>query len=187
MQNTRAKGKIRQSEWSKILARYNDGESIAGIARAYGCTGPAIRYIIKRTGTLKSESRGERAYASSGSGIPAQQSVRSDPFFAHAGTAVAPLVAEEVSADAMAWAELRKRVTGDVASFLVALDQAMLEVSADGLTSLREATDRLMRSTARTRLEIERLLSRHESVERGRSGRAKAAPMPERERLRVPD
>jgi hypothetical protein len=40
--------KIPQGEWSSIAARYEKGESISGIARGYGCTPPAIHYILKQ-------------------------------------------------------------------------------------------------------------------------------------------
>ncbi len=40
--------KIPQGEWSAIAARYSQGESISSIARHYGCTAPAIHYILKR-------------------------------------------------------------------------------------------------------------------------------------------
>ena len=55
--------------------------------------------------------------------------------------------------------ELRTRVSSDVALFLVALDHAVIDGSAESVAQLQDATDRLMRSTARTRLELERLLS----------------------------
>lgn len=40
--------KIPQGDWSAIAARYQNGESISKIARSYGCTPPAIHYILKR-------------------------------------------------------------------------------------------------------------------------------------------
>jgi hypothetical protein len=40
--------KIPQGEWNAIAARYQGGESISNIARSYGCTPPAIHYILKR-------------------------------------------------------------------------------------------------------------------------------------------
>jgi hypothetical protein len=40
--------KIPQGEWNAIAARYQSGESISQIARSYGCTPPAIHYILKR-------------------------------------------------------------------------------------------------------------------------------------------
>ena len=42
--------KIPQGEWTAIAARYQNGESISKIARSYGCTPPAIHYILKRNG-----------------------------------------------------------------------------------------------------------------------------------------
>ena len=41
--------KIAQGEWDAIAARYAQGESISRIARSYGCTPPAIHYILKRS------------------------------------------------------------------------------------------------------------------------------------------
>lgn len=41
--------KIPQGEWNAIAARYKGGESISNIARSYGCTPPAIHYILKRS------------------------------------------------------------------------------------------------------------------------------------------
>jgi len=40
--------KIPQGEWEAIAARYVRGESISRIAQSYGCTPPAIHYILKR-------------------------------------------------------------------------------------------------------------------------------------------
>ena len=40
--------KIPQGEWSAIAARYAKGDSITRIAQSYGCTPPAIHYILKR-------------------------------------------------------------------------------------------------------------------------------------------
>jgi hypothetical protein len=41
--------KIPQGEWHAIAARYAKGESITRIAQSYGCTPPAIHYILKRS------------------------------------------------------------------------------------------------------------------------------------------
>ena len=41
--------KISQGEWNAIAARYAKGESISKIAQSYGCTPPAIHYILKRS------------------------------------------------------------------------------------------------------------------------------------------
>ena len=42
--------KIPQGEWSAIAARHAQGESLSAIARSYGCTPPAIHYVLKRNG-----------------------------------------------------------------------------------------------------------------------------------------
>lgn len=47
--------KIPQGEWNAIAARYQNGESISKIARSYGCTPPAIHYILKRNRLRPSE------------------------------------------------------------------------------------------------------------------------------------
>lgn len=40
--------RISQKEWPTILERHANGESINAIARDYGVTGPAIRYIVNK-------------------------------------------------------------------------------------------------------------------------------------------
>jgi hypothetical protein len=48
--------KIPQGEWSAIAARHAQGESLSAIARSYGCTPPAIHYVLKRNGRQAVES-----------------------------------------------------------------------------------------------------------------------------------
>jgi hypothetical protein len=170
---TREKGKIPHSEWPKILARYSGGETIAKIGRDYGCTAPAIRYIIKRSGGLIDAAA--RASGRKSASLP-----RSAPLLSEAGsrlTATQP--GETLPAEQGLSAELRKRVSSDVASFLVALDYAVLNGSIDSIVNLQDATDRLMRSTARTRLELERLVSRRLTEPARDKGRKRPAPRPE--------
>lgn len=156
MGSTREKGKIHRSEWPKILARYNGGETIASIGRAYGCTAPAIRYIVKRSGTLKGEP--ERRGVSEGAKASRQPTSRSNLRPVGSGDAAEPVAVRRGprTGAQILGQELRKRVSSDVASFLVAFDQVVLEGSIGSLAELQEATDRLMRSTARVRLELER-------------------------------
>jgi hypothetical protein len=40
--------KIPSGEWSAIATRHAKGESLSAIARSYGCTPPAIHYVLKR-------------------------------------------------------------------------------------------------------------------------------------------
>jgi hypothetical protein len=56
--------------------------------------------------------------------------------------------------------ELRARVDGDIAAFLAAFDSALAQDTQESRSSLREATDRLLRAGARTRIELERLEAR---------------------------
>jgi len=56
--------------------------------------------------------------------------------------------------------ELRTRVDGDIAAFLAAFDAALEQDTQENRAALREATDRLLRAGARTRIELERLEAR---------------------------
>jgi len=55
---------------------------------------------------------------------------------------------------------LRERVDGDITAFLAAFDAALAQDSLENRAGLREATDRLLRAGARTRIELERLEAR---------------------------
>lgn len=55
---------------------------------------------------------------------------------------------------------LRERIDGDIAAFLAAFDAALDHDTVESRTGLREATDRLLRAGARTRIELERLEAR---------------------------
>ena len=56
--------------------------------------------------------------------------------------------------------DLRARVSDDVSAFLAAFDAALAEDTQESRSTLREATDRLLRAGARTRIELERLEAR---------------------------
>ncbi len=64
---------------------------------------------------------------------------------------------------------LRERVDADIAAFLAAFDAALDHDTSESRIELREATDRLLRAGARTRIELERLEAR--------------APLPARDRV----
>jgi hypothetical protein len=55
---------------------------------------------------------------------------------------------------------LRERVEGDITAFLTAFDAALAHDTFESRAGLREATDRLLRAGARTRIELERLEAR---------------------------
>lgn len=150
MTRRREKGKIPHSEWPAIVERHRSGHSFASIARDYGCTAPAIRYIVQRF----DQARVPRAEGKE-HGAPKPPARRR-----HSTPPTPPRQDTrhiEIS--------LHERVTGDIASFLVAFETAVIRASAENLEDLRDATDRLMRTTARTRIEVERLLASGSSAE----------------------
>jgi hypothetical protein len=55
---------------------------------------------------------------------------------------------------------LRERVDGDISAFLAAFDAALADDTIESRAGLRQATDRLLRAGARTRIELERLEAR---------------------------
>jgi hypothetical protein len=65
---------------------------------------------------------------------------------------------------------LRERVGGDVEAFLTAFDAALAQDSIESRAGLREATDRLLRAGARTRIELERLEARVPLAGRDKGG-----------------
>lgn len=87
-----------------------------------------------------------------------------DPFAAYEARSAAqqPRDAETTRKDNGAFIdqELRSRVDGDIAAFLAAFDAALAADTHESRFGLREATDRLLRAGARTRIELERLEAR---------------------------
>src|SRR5690348_6892606 len=49
MEKSSRRGKIPQSDWPLIMARYEAGETLASIARTYDCSPPAISYVVSRS------------------------------------------------------------------------------------------------------------------------------------------
>src|SRR3954464_11555744 len=49
MEKSNKRGKIPQSDWPLIMARYEAGETLASIAKTYDCSPPAISYIVSRS------------------------------------------------------------------------------------------------------------------------------------------
>jgi hypothetical protein len=143
MRNTREKGKIARSEWRGILARHNSGETLASIAKSFGCTGPAIRYIVD-----KEIGRDDVIVESAQVNLEAGHIVREPATIA--AVPRSPDFHTEKAIDQ----QLRERVNSDIAAFLVAFDSAFDRDSAIHRQALLEATDRLLRAAARTRLAL---------------------------------
>src|SRR5258706_10536068 len=49
MEKSSKRGKIPQSDWQLIMARYEAGETLSSIARTYDCSPPAISYVVSRS------------------------------------------------------------------------------------------------------------------------------------------
>lgn len=144
----REKGKIARTEWPAILTRYEHGETFASIARSYGCTAPAIRYIVSRRGRqpLSAEHPEEPAEASPEPPSPSRSREgerRGRTPFRPAGRPppVSPALSE--------------RLNSDIAGFIAALDMSATVDTPENRRALLDVTDRLMRSAARLRIELE--------------------------------
>jgi hypothetical protein len=162
------KGKVSRDEWPAIVRRHEAGDSFAVISRDYGCSAPAIRYIVNRFESAPhsrksglnlvggAEKRSALDAANSeGAGAQRAQPDSADALIdraLHGDTF--DLDGEELIAAGQA--------TGDIASFLGALDATLTDRSRENLTALLVATDRLMFLAARMRLSVEALARRLE-------------------------
>lgn len=96
--------KIPQGEWSAIAARYAKGESITRIAQSYGCTPPAIHYILKRSKQRAAQYPEQRLNGKSDSAItfcsePRRSTAPEPPRAVELGgdeNGIAPLIPSEV-------------------------------------------------------------------------------------------
>jgi transposase-like protein len=125
-----AKGKIARDQWPVIAERRRNGETYKSIARTYGCTAPAIRYIVghepsRLVGPRSIEKRSARAQSGETNTEKNVSAIDSD---------------------------LRDRVNSDIAAFVVAFDNVLDAATQENRRALLDATDRLMRAGARTRI-----------------------------------
>jgi transposase-like protein len=157
--NVRIRGKIPREEWPKIAARFNGGETLTEIARSYGCTAPAIRYIVSRT-----PARGAK-----GKSVVADKPEKVSVFVPSSETRRTAQANALYSLDTSrgrvgaspASSETRDiwgRVNTDIATFLAAMDSLVSDDSDANYEAVLAATDRLLWASARTRLEVERIL-----------------------------
>lgn len=161
--NVRARGKIRREEWPKIAERFQRGETLASIARGYGCTPPAIRYILARSPSVAAETRQPRtAHAAASDEGPNPISKGQTEERGTEGL-LRDLVASRSSGT-----EIWGRINNDIATFLAAMDALSASETVSNYEALLRATDRLLWASARTRLELERVIA-----SRGASGTRK--------------
>jgi hypothetical protein len=145
--NVRVRGKIHRDEWKKIAERHRRGETLAAIARSYGCTAPAIRYIVARTSNSDAgsvEGRVTNHYAERGdlsAGRPGDPQSRRSPLSNPTGD------------------DIWSRINTDIASFLAAIDDLFVTDDDAAYETLLRATDRLLWASARTRLELEKVIA----------------------------
>jgi len=148
------KRKIPREEWGAIVARHMGGESLASIARAYNCTPPAIGYIVRQDSNTHGV---EPAAKQLGAEESHELRTAPGPKLLPAGTPgranePAPHSARKTGSFDFA---LREAMTLEVSAFLVAFDAVVAEPSKETFEALRAGADRLLRATARIRIELE--------------------------------
>jgi hypothetical protein len=146
MANPRIRGKIPHAEWPKIAQRFAAGESLTAIAKSYQCTAPAIRYIVRRVHGAGSAFAAERDMNVKRPGTMPQQRATggAHPLRRQAHT--------EIPIANTIWS----RVNSDITNFLAAVDDLFTADNEKNRQALLSATDRLLRASARTRMELER-------------------------------
>jgi hypothetical protein len=153
--NVRIRGKIPKEEWPKIAARFRSGDTFTEIARAYHCTAPAIRYIVERTASPEGRRKIERETQS-------KIALLAPLVAARRRTAGAPSQGKpsrgNFAADSLV-KEIWGQINIDIATFLAAMETLSFDDSEQNYRALLDATDRLLWGSARTRLELERILS----------------------------
>jgi hypothetical protein len=177
--------KIPQGEWSAIAARYEKGESISGIARGYGCTPPAIHYILKRHRQLPSTPVMPLTRARPGAAAAATVAayapeptppgritgksehyapppvlVRAGPPFAAASPPPAGRPDQRPALPPPTPgldSELHTRAEAAIAMFRSSFDAALMEGSPGVRERLRQAAADLMRVAARTTIVLDRV------------------------------
>jgi transposase-like protein len=158
--------KIPQGEWRAIAARYAKGESLSSIARDYGCTPPAIHYILKRA---KGASGGAAEAPALVHPQPAAEKTLQRPSPAAGlrpavngerppaaaqkplGAARAPALTAELDA------ALQAHVEAAIQSFRSSFGAALAEASPASRERLRQAAAGLMRAAARTTIVLDRV------------------------------
>src|SRR5438552_13575073 len=140
------KGKVPRHEWPAIVRRHEAGESFAVISRDYGCSAPAIRYIVNRFDHLPAT--GQTGSAAVARTVSDDATAEPSPDLDTDGLPLAPDASGRSSLDfAAAPGEsealmAEQRATSDIASILDALEAALIERSSEHLEPLLAATDR---------------------------------------------
>ena len=189
--------KIPQGEWKAIAARYEKGESISGIARGYGCTPPAIHYILKRHRELPAAAVRPLTPAQPPAAAappiaayvpeptppartagkfehyaPPPVPVRASPPIAAASSPTAGKPDQRPAAPPPTPgldSELHTRAEAAIAMFRSSFDAALMEGSPGVRERLRQAAADLMRVAARTTIVLDRVTAGAERADRGQN------------------
>jgi hypothetical protein len=158
--------KIPQGEWDAIAARYAQGESITRIALSYGCTPPAIHYILKRNKQRVAHKLGSPP----NKGRTPAPAVFQPPPTPPVPEATRPPTRPEVMPASTARktgrasaftagldSELHGRAEAAIAAFRSSFDAALSEGTPMVRQRLRQAASDLMRVAARTTIVLDRL------------------------------
>ena len=158
MPNVRIRGKIPRDEWPKIAARYQNGETLTEIARSYDCTAPAIRYIVGRVPIRGGKGKMDRDKLEKVAMLaPPIENWRTTRIGSTENRSEISRGRGSFSPDSET-RDLWGRVNTDIATFLAAMDSLLADDSDNNYEALLAATDRLLWASARTRLELERIL-----------------------------
>lgn len=156
MPNVRIRGKIPREEWPKIASRFQKGETLTEIARSYGCTAPAIRYIVARTSAGGTKPKMNRDRLEKGTLLaPPAENRRTTRIGAKEDRRYRNRGGNSPSSEAR---DVWGRINTDITMFLAAMDSLSSDESVSNYEALLAATDRLLWAAARTRLELERIL-----------------------------
>jgi hypothetical protein len=156
--NVRIRGKIPREEWPKIAARFQNGETLTEIARSYHCTAPAIRYIVGRVSVRGGKAKMDRDKLEKVAVLqPPTENRRPTRIGNIEDRSYISRGRSNLSPDSPT-RDLWNRVNTDVATFLTAMDSLSTDDSDNNYEALLAATDRLLWASARTRLELERIL-----------------------------
>ena len=159
MANVRIRGKIPREEWPKIAARFQNGETLTEIARSYDCTAPAIRYIVGRAPIRgpKGKKMDADKLDKVAMLVPSIENRRTTRIGNTSDRSDISRGRSGFSTNSPT-RDIWGRVNTDIATFLTAMDSLLSDDSETNYEALLAASDRLLWASARTRLELERIL-----------------------------
>jgi hypothetical protein len=151
------KGKIHRDQWPEIVRRRATGESFAGIGRDYGCSAPAMRYIVNQFRRSILSAAGPAENAALSPPLPLYPRGPRYPKSRSTERQLAPSPELEPASNNDGLLAAQHAAT-DVARFLGAVDAILFDQSQKNLVALLTATEQLMFLAARIHQGVESLL-----------------------------